>query len=358
MSRGIRLTLLVLAVMLGLVPAHAVGRQTRITDVGVTFTVRNVNDSLPHAQSDQTAAPCAADGRIYTIRGHITGPASALNGKRAATLYLHPNAMTQDVLRFRAVPGYDYAATMAGLGQVSVVIDQLGYGVSDRPEGSVICFGAQASIAHQIVQALRTGGYAIAGRKPVKFPKIALAGMTSSAMVAHAVAYSYADIDALLPMAFADGPVEPGFMARMGKTIFEECGLRNGSSDAPPGYFWGWPTPADEAADELSNADGAVIDAFKARIAPLPCGIGRSIAAAVAADAIYLPTITVPVLVVMGDKDKMFPPPAGDMQKNRYPGSDDVTLLTVHDAGNLLPLERTRGQFATGVARWLAAHGF
>jgi hypothetical protein len=46
---------------------------------------------------------------------------------------------------------------MANLGQISVVIDSLGYAPSDTPPGVEVCVGSQAAIVHQIVTELRSG---------------------------------------------------------------------------------------------------------------------------------------------------------------------------------------------------------
>src|SRR5437870_883718 len=126
-----------------------------VIDVPVSFAVADTNTSQ---------APCVSDGAKYTVRGHLTGPRSALRGdrRRAVTLYLYGFEGGEWNWHLRDVPGYDHAAEMAKLGHVSVTIDQVGYGASGRPvDGNLTCVGAQADIAHQIVQQLRSGAYAL-----------------------------------------------------------------------------------------------------------------------------------------------------------------------------------------------------
>ncbi len=137
------------------------------TDIAVSFQVRNVNRSK---------LPCHADGKTYTVNGHLVAPRGSLShGVRmdAVTLYLHGLGVGQFFWRFRNVPGYDHAAAQARAGHASVVIDRLGYDLSGKPYGKKICLGARADIAHQIITDLRTGHYSIGSRPAVpRFAKV------------------------------------------------------------------------------------------------------------------------------------------------------------------------------------------
>src|SRR5919204_5206502 len=138
-----------------------------IVDVPVSFQVQNTNTSRD---------PCPSDGKSYVVRGDLTGPRAAIEGPapRAATLYYEGFDTGEWMWRFRLVPGYDYVAQMARLGNVSVTVDQVGYGASGHPPGNDTCIGAQADIAHQIIGQLRSGTYSAEGTSPVKFKKIVL----------------------------------------------------------------------------------------------------------------------------------------------------------------------------------------
>lgn len=104
----------------------------------VSFRVENANRSR---------VPCMANGGTYTVAGWLAIPSSTLAadpGRRAVTLYLHgPDG---DVFHFQAVPGYDFATEMAGLGHATVTIDRLGYGQSSTPNGLGTCLGSQADM--------------------------------------------------------------------------------------------------------------------------------------------------------------------------------------------------------------------
>src|SRR4051794_35711115 len=136
----------------------------------VSFDVRNTNS---------TALPCSAlDGARYVVRGHITGPRSALEGDSsgAITVYLTGLEAGEFNWRFTAVPRYDWPVQLARRGAVSLTIDLLGYGASGHPWGGNVCYGTQADVAHQIVEQLRSGAYRIEGGPPLRFSRIALAG--------------------------------------------------------------------------------------------------------------------------------------------------------------------------------------
>ena len=138
--------------------------------VPVEFRVQNVNRS---------AVACPADGREYTLRGAIVGPADVLADRRraglAATLYLHEFSFGRFFWNFEGSRDFDWAARMADAGHVSVVIDRLGYDGSDQVGGNDTCIGAHADMARQVVDQLRSGDYTAAGGAP-RFDRLVLAG--------------------------------------------------------------------------------------------------------------------------------------------------------------------------------------
>ena len=79
-----RLPLVAAAVICLLIPATPAAAETPAEFVSepVSFVVQNEN---------KTAVPCGGDSKTYTVRGHLTGPASALGSteQTSGTLYLH-----------------------------------------------------------------------------------------------------------------------------------------------------------------------------------------------------------------------------------------------------------------------------
>ena len=189
--------------------------------------IKNINES---------GVPCESDGGDYTVRGHLTGPRSALAAPQASeiTLYLYGFDAGEWNWRFRSVPGYDYATELAKLGHTSVTIDQVGYGTSGYPNGFQSCVGSQAAVTHQIVQRLQSREYTVdkAGVAPILFQKVVLVGHDVGGAVAQIEAYSYKDIAALIDVTFADQGFTP-FV----EEIFAKRSLvcAQGGEDAKPG---------------------------------------------------------------------------------------------------------------------------
>ena len=78
----------------------------------------------------------------------------------------------------------------------------------------------------------------------------------------------------------------------------------------PPGHAPFGESDADFQALMFHDADPRVVAAVTAMRNPEPCGDDASLLAAIATDVREVPGITVPVLLVIGDHDAVFPPPA------------------------------------------------
>ncbi|HEX9696739.1 MAG TPA: hypothetical protein VGB64_10570 [Actinomycetota bacterium] len=157
--------------------------------MGVSFSVENVNRS---------ALPCSqTDGMRYTIAGESVGPADLLarGTDLTATLYLHEFSFGKFFWNFDAVPGYDYATTLARRGHVSIIVDRLGYDQSGHPPGDKSCLGGQADIASQIARQLKAGTYTAESRAPIRFERIVLAGHSVGAGIAELATHSFPDLD-------------------------------------------------------------------------------------------------------------------------------------------------------------------
>lgn len=315
----------------------------------VTFTVRNVNRSL---------VPCLTDGATYHVKGKLVGPAGSLstNGG-SATLYLHGLGFGMFFWDFTAVPGYDFAAQMAARGHVSVIIDRLGYGASGHPPGFSSCVGGQADVAHQIVQDLRSGSYAVGSGAPVSFSRVALIGHSAGGAIAQIEAYSFRDVDALGVLDYADLGQSVLALSTFGQ-VGLECLLGGQPSDGAPGYAPFGATAAAFDAAMFHDADPAVVQAVNQMRNPDPCGDDVSLAQAIVLDQVLLATIRTPVLLVFGTADALFPPPAGILQRLHFLGSHDVTLDQIPDTGHAVTLERSHLQLVADISGWLAARGF
>jgi pimeloyl-ACP methyl ester carboxylesterase len=321
----------------------------------VTFTVQNVNRSK---------LACSTDGATYQVKGHLVGPRSALAAKRrrgraAVTLYLHGLGFGEWFWRFTGVPGYDYATAQARAGHTSVVIDRLGYDASGHPDGRGSCLGGHADVAHQVVQQLRQGSYAVDAGKPKRFRKVALAGHSAGAEIANVSAYSFGDVDALIAMSFSYSNLPRAQLALGPTRSLCQAGGEPSEPGGPPGYaFFGQPTPADFQSIMFAKASPSVLTAATALRNRDPCGDTDSIIRSLLQQRKFMPRIKVPVLVLCGTKDALYSTLGCEAQKERYSKSRSVKLELVRGAGHALTLERTASTVRKRLSRWLSKRGY
>ena len=322
-----------------------------VAERAVSFHVVNRNGSR---------VPCDADGKAYDIHAQLVGPRSALDRDGGpVTVYLHQIGMGSWYWHFKAVPDYDFATELARLGHVSLVIDEVGYGDSGRPDGTKSCYGSEADTASQIAKQLRDGGYTASGGAAPRFGKVALGSNAAAGLMSQPAAYSFGNFDALVVTSWAD----QGFSTFLTKGAFDEnafCAGGGQTKDGQPGYV---NTPMDDSlVGQLyfADADPRVLQATTALRSPGPCGEPQSALATIGGDQAALREVKVPVLLVYGTKDAFFDDPrsAGDQQKGLYSGSRDVTATFIDGAGNALALERSAPRFRDIVSSWLAGRGY
>ncbi len=314
------------------VPAAAAAA-ARVRSIPISFTVRNVNRSR---------VACPSDGKTYTVRGHLVAPAGGLRGgpTRTATLYLHGLGFGEFFWDFTAVGGYDYAAAQARAGQVSVVVDRLGYGASSRPDGNAICVGSRADIAHQMVSDLRSGHYVLGGRAPVRFGRIVLAGHSHGAQIAQVEAYSFGGINGLVLIGYADRVQSVTAQTSLAyANLTCAAGGRRATPRGPAHYTsFGFAPAAPKAL--FADVGAGVLEAALPRLSIDPCGDTAFFAKAVSVDLRDLRRVQVPVLIVEGAADALFPPPAARSQAALFTGARSVSTTVVPLAGHAITLER------------------
>ena len=344
MSSKLRLTLLAAAACAAAAPTAA--QAADVVDQPVAFTVQNVNRSK---------LPCAVDGRTYTVRGHLTGTAAAIaSGK--VTLYLHGLGLGEFFWRFRTVKGYDFTRALATSGHASVTIDRLGYRASGKPQGNASCIGAQADIAHQIIQALKGGTYD--GTTAPKFADVGLVGHSAGGLITQVEAYSFGDAKAIGVLAYADQGISTFQLGAAGSaTTVCRGGGQPVNATGPRGYALLGQTPAVGRRAFFASAPASVVKATLPLLTRNPCGDLTSYAGAPPFDKTLVPTITAPVLLVQAGADKLFPQPSVSDQRARFSGSSSVTYKQLPGTGHAVTLERSRKTLQSTVATFLAANG-
>jgi pimeloyl-ACP methyl ester carboxylesterase len=358
------------------IPATASARSRVTVSKPITFNVQNVNRSK---------LPCATDGAAYQIKGHLVGPRSALASaskrkrrakrfsKPSATLYLHGLGFGEWFWNFRgfaglppgtsvtpvAIKGYDYADAQAKSGHVSVVIDRLGYDASGHPDGHQTCVGGQADIAHQIVQALRSGSYTVDGGKAARFKRVALGGHSAGGAIAMVEAYSFRDVDALVVMSFSYSNLPRAQIALGPTRDLCQLGGQPAEPGAPSGYaYYGQPTPDDFKAVMLASATPQIADIAATNRNRDPCGDVDSIIPAIIQQRANVPKIKAPVLEICGTKDALYSAVGCSQQQERFTGSRSTKLELVRGAGHGLTVERQAPTFRRKLGRWLSRYGF
>ncbi|NEW51818.1 alpha/beta hydrolase [Nocardia cyriacigeorgica] len=318
-----------------------------VLDVPVSFTVTNINRS---------GVPCPTDGKQYTVRGHLTGPASQLSptSRPNGALYLHGLEVGEWFWRMPAV-GAGYAHTMAELGHVSVTIDRIGYGASDHPPGFGSCIGGQADIAHQIVQQLREGSYA--GEIHPRFGRIALTGHSLGGAVTQIAAYSFRDVDAIAVLSYADAALS--FSSIVGSVNWGlRCATGGTPSQDAPGYAYLTSDVADYQKNFLAHTPPAALPEATAARQLNPCGDMLSLLLAAPINLARIGQINVPVLVMSGNQDLVFDANRVELQANLFAGSSAVTVHTVEGATHGITVEPTVGGIVAEMDTWLDQNGF
>jgi pimeloyl-ACP methyl ester carboxylesterase len=299
----------------------------------------------------------------YVVKGHITGPTSVLTGGSdapVATVYLHDLGIGEWFWDFPPAPALDFTRAMADAGLVSVSVDELGYGASGRPPGNESCIGAQADVLHQVVQALLTRHYAVAGGVPaLRYSKIVVAGHSIGAAIAEVESYSFDDVAGLAVLGYSNQG-----SSQDAQTHFlmagASCAQGGGQDGAPGSYAYFETTDGDfeKSFFNASDADPAVMAAAARLRAPAPCGDYSSVVPSVFLNSARLQSFAKPVLLVFGEKDASYPPSGQQSEASNFSGTKDLVQAVLPDTGHAFTLEHTAGRFQGLVQNWLLGHGW
>jgi pimeloyl-ACP methyl ester carboxylesterase len=324
--------------------------------VSVTFTVRNTNTS-------QFA--CASDGATYKVQGHITGPASALAAKKkkkkrrakGVTLYLHGLGLGEWLWNFPAVSSYNYALQQGRAGHISVTIDRIGYGASGRPDGNQSCIGSQADVAHQIVQALKTGSYTRAVGKAARYKRVAIAGHSAAGEISILEAYSYTDVNALIVVGFSFSNLPAANIAFGNERNVCQAGGIPPTAGGPANYAFFGQTPAEFEQTMFHSATKPVRAAAIPLHYPDPCGDNLSLTDALNKQGPGARRIKIPAVVLCGANDVLYASFGCEAQAERFASKDTRTII-IKNAGHGLPLEKPASTFRAKLGDWLSKRGF
>lgn len=286
-------------------------------------------------------------GNTYAVRGSLFRPATPLGCNASVMLLLHGLSYGRWAWDFPINPQtYSVARALAGRGYPAVAIDELGYGASDHPNGYTLTMESYADINAQIVRQLRAGTYTAA--TPTAFEKVGLMGHSAGTEQSELTAGIYGGVDVLVAAAYTHFPSQ-----RIAQDFFTGDIPRSAGSDYE--YFGGTAAQREEYMYKADFSD-PVVRAEDNRLAnDTPSGEIFTIAQQPGKFAMW--KIAVPVLLVLAEKDILFPIEYGDEELGLFSGSSDKTLHVVPNAGHSFMLHLNASATNDFVAGWLEARG-
>lgn len=293
-------------------------------------------------------------GTTYTIRGTLVRPQAGCS--RSVLLALHGLSYGAWAWDFPLRPeSYSVAQALAGRGYALLAIDELGYnesagaGAPDHPNGYTLSVEAYASMTMQIIEQLRAGTYQMSA--PVSFARVGLIGHSAGSEIAELTAELYPQlVDVLIPTAYTHAPfINTDWLVREWISDNQRAAMSD--------YEYFETDPETRARDmyNLANADEDVVAWDTAHAALTPSGEIFSIGAQ--PSRFGAPSITMPVLLVLAEKDELFPASGGAGELSWFQGAQDKTLLVAPDDGHVFMLQRNAGETNQKIADWLDAHG-
>lgn len=317
--------------------------ESDVVSIPVSFDVVLRNDSgLPCDTSNPLTSLIASHHE--TVRGHITGPRSALDRDHLdGTLYSHGDGYDESFWRFTHNEAYNYVDEMARRGHVSVSIDRLGYGDSSKPNGNFLCYGTEASVLHQIIGQMRHGHYQ--GEHTPRFQKVGLVGHSASGFIVEQEAAGFHDIDALGVLDSGELSTQPLVAIRAGQEQ-TRC-----VTDMHNGYAALEANGAQFRHDHIYNVEPDIADYLTKHRTEDACAGIRNAGQALAGNGVRNSLIRIPVLV-LGGADDMFFQRFG-LQAKEYIQSPKVTVRVVPDTGHAIAFSREHHKFYSDMNHWL-----
>jgi pimeloyl-ACP methyl ester carboxylesterase len=242
---------------------------------------------------------------------------------------------------------------MARANHVSVSVDRLGYGASDKPaSGKATCVGAHADMAHQIAGQLKAGSYTVTGGTPRKFRRVAIAGHSAAGQIGITEAYSYRDLRALIVVGFSFSNLPRGNDEFGFQRIACDRGGDPVAGLTDYGFFGR--TPAGFRSTMFRSAPKAVQDAAVPLQNRDPCGDNYSLIATIQRQATNVGRVKFPVLVVCGRNDVLYAPFGCEAQAERFTRGSSLIL---RNTGHGIPLESGARTFRKRLSRFLRRYG-
>ena len=292
-------------------------------------------------------------GHAYTIRGELVRPRAGCSN--SVLLAMHGLSYAAWAWDFPLQPDtYSVAVALAKRGYALLAVDRLGYassegkGMPDHPNGYTLTAPGYGEMAAQMGEQLRAGTYHAA--HPVAFDHVGLIGHSAgSEVVEYAAALHPGVFDLLIPTAYTHEPfVDNAWLVRE----WSQDNIRAAESDYE--YFETNPTIRAHDMYNLANADPRIVAWDNAHANLTPSGEIFSMGPQLT--RFLLPTIRIPVLVVLGDKDTLFPGAEGPNEMLWFTGTSDKTLIRLPNDGHAFMLQKDAPVANAKIADWLDRH--
>jgi pimeloyl-ACP methyl ester carboxylesterase len=332
------LTLVVLASALAVVVATAVPRAT------------SASSGEPGARCRHVEFSVQVLGGPHKLAGTQCQPATG-RPPRAAVVLVHGTTYNHRYWDFSIDPQrYSAARILASAGYVTLSVDLLGVGGSDRPPATEVTADVSASALHQAIEHVRSDPAA-----RTSSGKLFLVGHSSGSTLAVREAATFGDVDGVVSTGFlhSTGSAATLFPAMIhpaaGDPKFEnDPSIPAGYITTRPGVrgIFYYPFNAEE---RVVSEDEATKDA--------PPGGDPSGLAEERATGTYARRLTAPVLVLIGQRDLSFcsPPacPQAAKEAGFYPASPDLEVVTRPRAAHDLNLQRSAPETTDIIRRWI-----
>jgi pimeloyl-ACP methyl ester carboxylesterase len=316
----------------------------------LTVPVRSGATVVAEAVSFQVTNPPEI-GPSYTVRGFLYRSSDAPACSTSVMLLLH--GLSYGYWAWDFEPGtygdtYSVARTLAAAGYPAVAIDELGYGASDHPDGYTLTVQSYAAITSQIVSALRAGDYTATA--PTSFTHVGLVGHSAGTEISELAAGIFGGIDALVATSYTHFPSQ-----RIVQDFYTGDVVRATRGDYE--YFGDTAAQRSEYMYNQDPVDGVADPAVVARDNELaydtPSGEVFSISNQPSRWA--MGAIRVPVLLLLAEKDLLFPVEFGDEELALFVGAADKTLSVASKAGHSFMLHNNAAAANAEIVGWLQA---
>lgn len=338
----IQLSLVALLLALGFAVALAVSPSTPASS-GAARTV----------SCRQVAYSVQVLGGKHTLRGTLCREPGG-TPPRAVLVLVHGSTYSRVYWDFPVNPArYSAPRILARVGYLTLAIDRLGSGESDRPPSDQVTADVSADALHQVISQLRRGP----GTR-TRSGKVFVAGHSSGATLSIREAAQFDDVD---------GVVVTGFMHSFGSgsDLFEamihpaaedpkfanDPSIPAGYNTTRPGLrlLWYYAFNADE---RIFEADEQTKDAMP--------GADSGGFVEELLDGTFARQVDVPVLDLVGSRDRDFctPPdcPEAENEASFYPASPDFEIVVRPRTGHVLNLHLNAAKTTALIRRWADRH--